>query len=302
MILVDLGGMIHANIYGFSKQLKEGTLEENEGLFRHFMLNSLLSIRKKYKKAVYGDIVIACDGRSYWRKEIFPQYKGNRAKAREESGIDWDMAHKLIQKIIDEIELIFPYRVVKVNRAEADDVVAVLVEYTQENELITSGLYPEPQSVLVVAEDTDFMQLFKYDNFKQYYPRKKKMAVRPSSKALLEFTREHVAKGDAGDGIPTILCEDDHFVRAEKVRAPMVTAKRLDEFKAQGRDACKDELEASRWDRNLRLVDFEYIPTDVKENIINTYKNSNSKLDRNGIFEYLIEKGCRQLMDSIEDF
>lgn len=301
MILIDVGGLIHANIHGFTKDLEKGTIKENEDLIRHIIINSVLNVRKKYGKSAYGNVVLACDARTYWRNEIFPHYKGNRKVAREESKIDWDAAFNVINQVLLDIERVFPYKVINVPRAEADDVIAVLTEYTQENELVTTGLYEESQPVLVVAEDLDFTQLFKYDNFKQFYPRKKKMAVRLTTHALLEFTREHVAKaGD--DGIPGILCPDDHFVKEVKVRAPNMSAKRLEEFKSIGRAACKDDLEKSRWDRNEKLIDFVHIPAEVSLAIIEAYKNANGKTDRNAIFEYLVEKRCRVLLNSIEDF
>jgi hypothetical protein len=37
----------------------------------------------------FGEIVIACDNQSYWRREYFKYYKAGRKKAREDSGLDW---------------------------------------------------------------------------------------------------------------------------------------------------------------------------------------------------------------------
>lgn len=281
--------------------MEKGSIKENENLLRHIILNSILNIRKKYKKAIYGNIVIACDARDYWRRDIFPHYKAGRKKARDESKIDWDAAFAVINRVTSELNEVFPYKVVLVDKAEADDVVAVLTEYTQGNELTTVGMYPEPQLVLAIAEDLDFIQLFKYDNFKLFHPRKKKMAVKPTASGLLEFTREHIAKaGD--DGIPTILCNDDHFVREVKTRAPSMSAKRLAEFKAKGRDACQNDVEKRNWDRNARLIDFVNIPKDVSDRIIEAYEAAPCKMDRGAIFDYLVKNGCRQLLDSISDF
>lgn len=295
--------MIHANINAFLKDLEKGSEKENEDLIRHIILTSIMSIRKKYNRKEYGDLVIACDSREgYWRKDVFPQYKGNRKKAREESKIDWDFVFTMINQIGDDIKTYFPYKVVGVPKAEADDIIAVLTKYTQENELSQIGLYPEPQQVVAVSEDGDFIQLFKYDNFKLYHPRKRKMAVKPSASALNEFVIEHIAKGDGGDGIPNILSPDDVFVSEPKGRQGTMSAKRLAEFKALGRDACKTDLEKTRWDRNRKLVHFDAIPDFIEDAIVAEYKNCAVVNDRNGIFEYLVKHRCRQLLDSIHDF
>ena len=281
--------------------LEKGSVQENENLIRHIIINSILATRKKYKKSVYGDLIIACDARNYWRTDIFPQYKANRKKSREDSKIDWDEVFKVINSVREDLNKFFPYKVVIADKAEADDVIAVLTKYTQTNEMSQVGLYQEPQVVMAVSEDMDFIQLHKYENFKLYHPRKKKLAVKPTAKGLLEFTREHIAKaGD--DGIPTILCDDDHYTKEVKTRAPSMSAKRLAEFKEIGRDACKDDLERTRWDRNERLIDFNHIPVDIENSIIEAYKNASCKGDKGTIFDYLVKHGCRQLLNELSDF
>ena len=49
-------------------------VELSEDLVRHMVLNSLRAHNKKFRKE-YGDIVIACDSKNVWRREIFPNYK-----------------------------------------------------------------------------------------------------------------------------------------------------------------------------------------------------------------------------------
>ncbi len=301
MLLLDFSGLIHANIHAFTKDLEKGTEKENEALIRHIILNSILGYRKKYKKSEYGNMVIAIDSRSYWRKEIFPHYKSGRKEVRDASKIDWNAVFNIMNQLQQDLADVFPYKVVTADRAEADDVIAVLTKYTQNNELTAAGLYPEPQQVLVIAEDLDFIQLHKYDNFRQYHPRKRKMAIKPSATGLLEFTREHIAKaGD--DSIPGILCDDDHFVKTVKVRAPSMSAKRLAEFKLKGRDACNTDAERRNWDRNERLISFEHIPQDVEDSIIAAYNNAPCKSDKGSIFNYLVKHGCRQLLNEFESF
>ena len=76
-------------------------VELDVNLLRHMVINTIRSHKVKFGKE-YGEVVIACDSRKYWRKEVFPYYKANRKKAREDSGFNWPL-------IFDSINLIFLY-------------------------------------------------------------------------------------------------------------------------------------------------------------------------------------------------
>jgi len=44
-------------------------------------------------------MVIACDDKNNWRRKVFPYYKANRKKAREESEFDWNSIFESLNKI-----------------------------------------------------------------------------------------------------------------------------------------------------------------------------------------------------------
>jgi len=300
LIIIDFSGTIHSSIHAFSADLKRDP-DNMDGIIRHVILTSVLNVRKKFPAHKYGNIVIAIDDRNYWRRDIFPHYKANRKKAREESGIDWNKVFTITDQLIDDLSEHFTYKVIKVNRAEADDVVAVLTKYTQTNELQKIGFDTEMQPVVVVSEDQDFVQLMKYGNFQLWLPRKKKFHAQLNTGELKEYVNEHVCKaGD--DGIPTINCDDDHFVKEEKVRAKPITAKMKAEFREKGRDACDSDIQRRNWDRNARLIKFEYIPEDVEQSIVDAYVNYNLTGSKSKIFNYLVKNRCRQLLDNVEEF
>lgn len=301
MIIVDYSGTCVAGVSAFFKDLEKGTEKENRDLIRHVILQSIVSIRKKYNKRLYGEIVIACDGRNYWRRDHFVHYKADRKKIREESKIDWKFMFTVFNELREDLIQHFPYRVVLIDRAEADDVIGVLTKYTQTNEFIKVGMMLEPQNVIAVSEDLDFVQLHKYPNFRLWMPRKRKLHPEMSVKGLQEFTRSHITKaGD--DGIPNCLSADDVFVTEPKTRQTTVSAKRLAEFVESGRDACKNDTERRGWDRNRLLIDLDNVPEIVANDIIEAYKNANVNTDRTDIFNYLVKHRCRQLLNSLEDF
>jgi len=296
MILVDYSQVALSNILSFQRELK-GSESEVVNLIRHVTLSTLKSYKKKYGKE-YGELVICCDGRKYWRREFFPNYKANRKKARDNSDLDWTLIFDTLSKIRDEIRENFPYKVLHLERAEADDIIAVLAKWSQNNGLIQQGLVEEPQKILVVSSDGDFIQLQKYDNITQWSPIQKKY-VKATKKELHEKTITHIVKaGD--DGIPNILSNDDVFFNGERQKP--VSAKRLQEFIEKGFDACKNQEERRNWQRNQTLVDFEFIPEDVSKEIIDTYVSYKTTADKMTIMNYLIANKCRLLLDELEEF
>jgi hypothetical protein len=296
MILVDYSQVALSNILSFQRELK-GSESEVKNLIRHVTLSTLKSYKKKYGKE-YGELVICCDGRKYWRREFFPNYNANRKKPRDNIDQDWTLIFDTLSQIRDEIKQNFPYKVLHLDRAEADDIVAVMAKWCQTNALVQQGLVEEPQKILVVSSDGDFIQLQKYDNITQWSPIQKKY-IKATKKELHEKTITHIVKaGD--DGIPNILSADDVFIKGERQKP--VSAKRLQEFIENGFIACKNDEERRNWHRNQTLVDFEFIPEDVSNEIIDTYSNYKTTADKMTIMNYLIANKCRLLLDELEDF
>ena len=89
MIVVDYSQTAISNFMAEINHRKDSSIEVNVPLIRHMILNTLRSYRAKFGEE-YGELVIACDNRHYWRREIFPQYKAGRKKGRDASGLDWN--------------------------------------------------------------------------------------------------------------------------------------------------------------------------------------------------------------------
>jgi hypothetical protein len=297
MILVDYSQVALAAILTFQRELK-GDEAEVKNLIRHVTLSTIKSYKKKYGKE-FGEMVIACDGRKYWRKDHFDHYKASRKKNREASDLDWKLIFDTLSEMREDIKNNFPYRVVHVDRAEADDVIAVMTKYCQDNLLVQEGLVEEPQKILILSSDKDFKQLQLYPTVRQWSPMQKKY-ITASKQEIRDFMIEHIVKGDTGDGIPNILSKDDTFVVGE--RQKVMSSKRLAEFIENGEAACRNDEEKRNYARNQALVDFFFIPDDVQQSIIEAYLNTKPNTDKMKIMNYLMEHRCRLLLDEIEDF
>jgi hypothetical protein len=297
MILIDYSQVALASILTFQADLKSGDQEKVINLIRHVALSSIKSFKKKYGKE-YGEIVICCDGRKYWRRDFFQYYKAGRKKARDKSDLPWTLIFDTLNQMRQDIAEHFPYRVMHIDEAEADDIIAVMSKWTQENALVEEGLITEPQKVLILSSDHDFMQLQKYDNVNQWSPNTKKF-IKVNKKEVHEKMITHIVKaGD--DGIPNILSKDDVFMTGERQKP--VSAKRLQEFIENGFIACKNDEERRNWHRNTTLVDFNHIPENISKMIVENYLNNPPKGDKMTAMKYLMEHRCRLLLEEIEEF
>ncbi len=297
MIIIDYSQVCLASILQFSSDLKKSD-DEVRNLIRHIVLSSILTYKKKYSE--YGQIVIACDGRNYWRKDVFPYYKACRKKNRDKSDLNWTLIFNIISEIKQELIDYFPYHVINIDKCEADDIIAVLSEWSQTNDLVIDGFDVSPQKVMIISSDGDFLQLQQWNNINQFSPNVKKL-LHLNRRELHEKKITHIVKGDSGDGIPSILNKDDVLI-TEGVRQTPVSAKRLAEFIEQGKDACRTDEERRNWDRNEQLVSFDKIPDTIKQEIIDTYINCNPKRDAMKIMNFLMTKKCRLLLDELNNF
>jgi 5'-3' exonuclease len=279
MILVDLNQVLLA---GLMAQIANQKGKLDEHLIRHMVLNIIRNHVKNFR-AEYGEVVLCCDNRKYWRKEYFPFYKASRKKNRDKSNLDWHLIFDMLAKFKQELKDNFPYKVLDVEGAEADDIIGTLAPRQSAHE-----------KVLILSSDGDFLQLQNYPNVKQYNPSQKKYVI--SEKPILEL-KEKIIRGDKGDGIPNVLSSSDCFVR--DLRQTPITQKVLDKLMSESYLEQNDTVKAN-FIRNSTLIDLSFIPTEIREKIINTYEET--KPAKGKLLNYFIEHKLKNLMDVIEEF
>ena len=280
MILVDLNQVL---LSGLMAQISNKKVKLDENLVRHMILNILRMHVRKFRNE-FGEVVLCCDNRKYWRKEFFPFYKAGRKKNREKSDLDWHMIFDMLAKFKQELKENFPYKVIDVEGAEADDIIGTL-----------TPLYASSQNILILSSDGDFHQLQKYPSVKQYNPAQKKFVY--SDNPALEL-KEKIIRGDKGDGIPNIFSPADCFVRDMRQKA--ITQKTLDKYLNESVESWS-ETDKANFQRNATLINLEHIPTEIKQQIINTY-NEMLPASRSKLLNYFIEHKLKNLMDVIEEF
>lgn len=283
MIIVDLSQVMISNLM---VQLGNHTNAEiEEDLLRHMILNSIRSYNVKFRNE-YGEMIIACDAGNNWRKQVFPYYKANRKKSREKSEINWTAVFETLNKVRDELKEYFPYRVIQVDTAEADDIIGTLVqEYGNTSE-----------KILILSGDKDFVQLQSYMNVKQFDPVQKRWK---STNDPDRFIKEHIMRGDTGDGVPNFLSSDDTFVVG--ARQKPISKKKLEAWiNIDPKEFCDDKM-LRGYLRNQQLVDLNFIPENIKEEVLVQYEEQSGK-GRQKLFDYFIDKRLKLLLESINEF
>jgi 5'-3' exonuclease len=257
----------------------------DEGMLRHMILNTLRANRNKFHNE-YGELVICADDKNYWRRKAFPYYKASRRKNREESELDWNMIFNTLNKIKGELKEFFPYKVIQIETAEADDIIGTIVHL--EGKELNIG---EP--ILILSGDKDYIQLHKYANVSQYDPTRKRWIRHDNPD---QFLYEQIIRGDSGDGVPNVLSADNCFVVGERQKP--ITKKRLAEWKDP--DERSQEVQRNFY-RNKTLIDLSEVPDNIKEQVIDKYKSEDNK-DRSQLLNYFIKNKLRNLMENISEF
>ena len=283
MIIMDLSQVMISNLMVQLGNHTNADIEED--LLRHMVLNSVRAYNVKFKNE-FGEMIIACDAGNNWRRQVFPYYKANRRKNREKSEINWNFVFETLNKVRDELKDYFPYRVIRVDGAEADDVIGTLAQtYGNTNE-----------KILILSGDKDFVQLQAYMNVQQFDPVQKKWR---KTNDVDKFIKEHIIRGDAGDGVPNFLSADDTFVVG--ARQKPISQKKLDQWlDADPKEFC-DEKMLRGYLRNQQLVDLNFIPPDIKKEVLVQYEQQAGK-GRDKLFNYFIDRRLKILLESINEF
>ena len=287
MIIVDINQIMISNLM---VQINgRNAVELSEDLVRHMVLNSLRGHNKKFRKE-YGEMVIACDSKNVWRREVFPNYKAGRKATREKSEHDWDTIFSMLHTIKDEIRSFLPYKVIELETAEADDIIATLVKRTQ-NEVGPN----HKKKILILSGDKDFIQLHG-PNVKQYNPVLNKFVGKGEDPTI--YIKEHILKGDRSDGIPNVLSDDNVFIEGRRQRP--LSKKKIESWVNEVFMTFTEE-EQKNYSRNRRLIDLSCIPPELEEKIINEFIDA-KVASRDKILNYFITKKLKTLIEVIDEF
>ena len=282
MIIFDFNQVA---ISSLMEQIGSSKKPVEENLVRHMILNVIRTYVKKFKATHGPEVVIACDNRNYWRRDFFPQYKASRKKSRDASGHDWNSIFECLHKIKEELKEYSPYKVIDVDTAEADDIIAVLAMRQSSQE-----------KVMILSSDKDFAQLQKFTNVEQFSPILKKFIKEPLPYVQL---KQMIIRGDKGDGIPNIMSPDGVFVDGGRQK-PITEAKIIVWLNQEPTEFCNEDM-LRNYKRNELLIDLTQIPESLQKTIIDTYESATAKT-KQVFMNYMIANRLKNLLEIIDEF
>jgi hypothetical protein len=296
-ILVDFSQTVISACAAQANDLRNSG--DTKNYIKHIALSMLLSWKKKF----HGELIIICDSKNYWRKQEFIYYKGHRHHEKKDNNfIDWDVLFETLNELKEDLKANFPYKVIEVEEAEADDIISILVKYYQENELVNTGLIEEPDEIVIISTDSDFQQLQKYPNVRQWNNVMKKFIVCKNPK---QYLIEHIVEGDKGDNVPSVV-NGDAWAKARMdnvpTRAAPLKSSRMVDFYNKGIDACLNEDERRNWKRNEMLIDFDMIPTRINIKVIQAFIETKIEGSKAKVFNYLTKNRMKLLMSNATEF
>lgn len=285
-LLLDFSQIIISDAQAYYSRTKKNV---DMDLLRHIVLKNISFYKKKFQ-VNNDDVYICLDSKNYWRREIFPFYKQNRKKIFSQKDVfNWDQFFIHFNKMKEELKTELPYRIIEVDRCEADDVIAAICLYMRSFDEV----------VVIVSSDKDLLQIqnpFFNSQVKQWSPYHKKFLTLENKEYDLF---EHVVKGDKGDGIPNILSDDDVFITSKRSKA--ITQKNLIEWKNKGNLSepelfCPKKEMFDRFYRNKKLIDLTLIPEQYTTEIIQTFKEC--KTPKVNTFNYLVKHRLTKIMET----
>jgi hypothetical protein len=236
-LVIDLSNI--AWIARFS-EVKKGEQYSRE-LITAGILNIIKYSVMEYKP---DGIIVACDSRKVWRKEIYPEYKAHRDEERDEFFLE-------VRETIDTVTNFFntctSVPAVAVPRAEADDIIAVVCKYS-------------PHKTVVVSTDKDFIQLLD-SKTRLYSPTLK--GERTSENVGFDLF-EKCIRGDTGDNIFSALPRVRKTVLEAAYNDPLAMANLM-----ESRRKTDGAKVADVYEFNRKLIDLNLIPQDVVDAILN---------------------------------
>ena len=277
MILVD------ANQIAISHLMIRNKIEDgiNIDSIRRSIVRVIGRIQRKFK-GEFGQMILCYDDKNYWRRGVFPYYKMNRKQERENSKYDWNQVFSVLNKIRDELRDNFPFHVLQVDGAEADDIIASLVKRN------ASSNNPEP--ILILSADKDFIQLHKYPLVRQYDPIRNRWI---EDEDPVKYLQEHIIRGDRSDGIPNILTCDDAIVMNKPQKK--MSREKISSLASMDPSEFTNFIRLRNWKRNSELIDFSKIPEAVTDRITTHFCGYRTNPNIN--FKYFIDNNIVDLID-----
>lgn len=194
IILIDWGYFLHSSIFAWKVS--------NRQIAPTYTAMAMIIASLKRVGVDPDDLMILCvDGRNNWRKSIDPAYKGNRKDKKDQDDFSWQEMYDLFDSLLEELRESSPFQQIKIDRLEADDIIAVTCQRYKEKKCI------------IISVDSDFDQLYAYPNVRMYSPKRKAYKTVDNPYAILASK----IKKESTDNLVTEIVTDEDYQRRKMI-------------------------------------------------------------------------------------
>jgi len=294
-VFFDFNNLAIRNYMG-NKDIWETPSNIQWGLWRYNCINSIMTTLWKIKDVT--EVVVAVDDKNQWRKAYYSRYKESRSSKKKTSDHNWDDIYKHMNILAADLKHHFPFKLLKVKSAEADDIIAVLSRKMSNDSII-------------IARDEDYFQLFaRRKNLRIYDPIKQVLYSPDDIPDVKDFLLELIFSGQKKDDIPNIYTPNDWGLTesTQGKRRPGFGPKKWEEVrqdikgfmdagytnKIYGKVNLSENLK-----RNRILVDFDKIPQTLVQRIVDCYNNSYNFPPSENIYLFFEKNNMHTFLENI---
>lgn len=259
-------------------------------IWKYIVFNSIWNYIWKFDKV--DEVVLAVDSHQSWRKLFFKRYKESRKTTRDKSEVDWDSFHEHMNSYVRELAEYLPFKVLKIQNCEADDIIGVLCLHMKDSKFV------------VVSNDEDYNQLYdKTDRVRVFNPKVNEFI---ECDDVENFVVSKCLLGQPKDDIFNIktpsnwgLTEDTQKDGKPK-RKPGFGPKALEKVMKVGyKNWLRDNRLEDRFNRNRVLIDFKMIPDIIRKAIMSSYL-SYKYPDPSVIYTFFENNNFREFLEKYE--
>ena len=289
VLLLDFSNIAFATYYAM-QHYDNDEFETEEGKVKYWKFMMLNSIKKNKLKHNPDEFIVCVDSKS-WRTKAFKYYKAKRKQMRRESNFDYKFFVDNMNEFVNELDENFPYSVMKINGAEADDIIAILAQH----------LRNKYKKVIIASNDKDFKQIVS-GNIHLWNIRDEKFSTVEDND---EYLIRQILTGDYSDGIPNVKSDSDTFINDDKRQKPC-GPKTVDKILEQGvKEWVKENGLQKNFIRNRKLIELSpnTIPKGLWELCVKKYEGREKKRgDYTKILKYLSKNRMKALVPAVNQF
>lgn len=226
----------------------------NEIFMKHFdetYMKNLLKFRSMYNIPFENMVIVRdCPRETIWRMDLYPEYKGTRKNTCSYKNKKYNIGNvfrHIYHSLYPRLEEQYKFKILKVDNAEADDVIAVLANKIRDID--------KNRLVVIISNDNDYLQLVNEKTL--IWSLQNRLLNTKVELTAEELLLKKILRGDESDNIPSIVgIMDDNELNN--------LVKNMDNLMIWLRNNGKVEV----FEENRKLIDFNYIPDVIRENIL----------------------------------